>query len=110
MTRSGVTGGQLQRCRQTQSCPKIFNTNTDTEYSQALLALSITDSESTRDLRFLDHVRIYLFSGTRHGGAPRHCVPRTGSAKPAVNCQLRTSSLPFYNQRALLLALREWIP
>jgi hypothetical protein len=107
---SGVTGGQLQRCRQTQSCPKIFNTNTDTEYSQALLALNTTDSDSTRDLKIPDDVRIYLFSGTRHGGGDVTAQPPTVVPNPPANCQLRTNSLPFiHGQRALLLALREWI-
>ena len=40
-----VRAGQLDRCRKTDSCPKIFHTNTDTEYWQALMALNTTDSD-----------------------------------------------------------------
>ncbi len=63
-----VKAGQLDRCRKTDSCPKIFHTNTDTEYWQALMALNTTDSEGRHDLKIPKNVRIYLFSGTRHGG------------------------------------------
>src|SRR5437773_1561631 len=65
---SGVKAGQLDRCRRSHSCPKIFHTNTDTEYWQALMALNTTDSDSRRDPRIADNVRIYLYAGTRHGG------------------------------------------
>jgi Alpha/beta hydrolase domain len=107
---SDVTGGQLDRCRKTQSCPKIFHTNTDTEYWQALMALNTTDSDSKRDLRIPRNVRIYLFSGTRHGGGDVTAQPPTVIPNPPANCQLRTNSNPFiHGQRALLVALRDWI-
>jgi len=107
---SGVKAGQLDRCRKTDSCPKIFHTNTDTEYWQALMALNTTDSESRHDLRIPKNVRIYLFSGTRHGGGNVTAQPPTVMPIPPVNCQLRTNSNPFiHGQRALLFALREWV-
>src|SRR5438046_1104298 len=37
---SDVKAGQLDRCRRSHSCPKIFHTNTDNEYWQALMALN----------------------------------------------------------------------
>ena len=107
---SGVKAGQLDRCRKTQSCPKIFHTNTDTEYWQALMALNTTDSDSRRDLKIPKNVRIYLFSGTRHGGGDVTAQPPTVIPNPPANCQLRTNSNPFiHGQRALLAALRDWI-
>lgn len=105
-----VKAGQLDRCRKTHSCPKIFHTNTDTEYWQALMALNTTDSESRHDLKIPKNVRIYLFSGTRHGGGDVTAQPPTVVPNPPANCQLRTNSNPFiHGQRALLVALREWI-
>lgn len=107
---SGVKGGQLDRCRKTHSCPKIFHTNTDTEYWQALMALNTTDSESRHDLKIPKNVRIYLFSGTRHGGGDVTRQPPTVMPAPPANCQLRTNSNPFiHGQRALLVALRDWV-
>lgn len=107
---SGVTAGQLDRCRKTHSCPKIFHTNTDTEYWQALMALNTTDSESRHDLKIPKNVRIYLFSGTRHGGGDVTRQPPTVMPVPPANCQLPTNSNPFiHGQRALLVALRDWV-
>jgi hypothetical protein len=107
---SGVKAGQLDRCRKTHSCPKIFHTNTDTEYWQALMALNTTDSDSRHDLKIPKNVRIFLFSGTRHGGGDVTRQPPTVVPAPPANCQLRTNSLPFiHGQRALLFALREWV-
>jgi hypothetical protein len=107
---AGVKAGQLDRCRRTHSCPKIVHTNTDTEYWQALMALNTTDSESWRDLSIPKNVRIYLFSGTRHGGGDVTRQPPTVVPAPPANCQLRTNSNPFiHGQRALLVALRDWV-
>jgi len=105
-----LKAGQLDRCRKTHSCPKIIHTNTDTEYWQALMALNTTDSDSRRDFRIPRNVRIYLFSGTRHGGGDVTRQPPTVVPSPPANCQLRTNSNPFiHGQRALLSALRDWV-
>ena len=107
---SDVNAGQLDRCRRSHSCPKIFHTNTDTEYWQALMALNTTDSEGERDLNIPESVRIYLFSGTRHGGGDVRAQPPAVMGNPPANCQLRTNNNPFiHGQRALLAALRDWI-
>ena len=107
---SDVKAGQLDRCRKSHSCPKIFHTNTDTEYWQALMALNTTDSDSTRDLKIPKNVRIYLYAGTRHGGGDVTMQLPTVVPAPPANCQLRTNSNPFiHGQRALLAALRDWI-
>ena len=105
-----VRAGQLDRCRTTDSCPKIFHTNTDTEYWQALMALNTTNSEGTRDLRIPRNVRIYLFAGTRHGGGDVTAQPPAVIPAPPPACQMPNNSNPFiHGQRALLLALRDWI-
>jgi len=107
---SDVKAGQLDRCRKTDSCPKIFHTNTDTEYWQALMALNTTDSDGRRDLKIPKNVRIYLYAGTRHGGGDVRAQLPTVVPAPPGNCQLRTNSNPFiHGQRALLAALRDWI-
>ncbi|HKA58694.1 MAG TPA: alpha/beta hydrolase domain-containing protein, partial [Gemmatimonadales bacterium] len=107
---SGVKAGQLDRCRKSDSCPKIFHTNTDTEYWQALMALNTTDSDSKHDLKIPKNVRIFLYSGTRHGGGDVTMQLPTVVPAPPANCQLRTNNNPFiHGQRALLVALRDWI-
>jgi alpha/beta hydrolase family protein len=107
---AGITAGQLDRCRRTRSCPKIFHTNTDTEYWQALMALVTTDSDSTHDLKIPKNVRIYLYTATRHGGGDVTRQPPTFAAPPIPACQLPNNPNPFiHGQRALLVALRQWI-
>src|SRR5215467_6148422 len=107
---SGITAGQLERCRRSHTCPKITHTNTDTEYWQADMSLNTTDSFGTNDVSIPHEVRIYQLSGTQHGGGnPLQQPPAVLPAFPN-NCQLRSNSNPFIHaQRALLVALREWI-
>jgi Alpha/beta hydrolase domain len=106
---SGITAGQLERCRQSNTCPKITATVTDTEYWQALMALNTTDARGKHDLAIPPEVRIYHFAGTMHGGAdPLRDITVTPAAP--VNCQLPTNPNPFIPaQRALLSDLQEWI-
>jgi hypothetical protein len=107
---AGITGGQLDRCTQSRTCPKIFHTNTDTEYWQATMALNTTDSFGTRDLPLPPNVRIYLFASTHHGGGNTLAQPpATIPAIPGA-CQLHANSNPFIQgQRALLVDLQQWI-
>jgi hypothetical protein len=107
---SGIRAGQLERCRRTHTCPKIIHTNTDTEWWQADMSLSTTDSFGRHDVSIPHEVRIYQFSGTQHGGGnPLQQPPAVLPAFPNA-CQLRSNSNPFVHaQRALLVALREWI-
>jgi hypothetical protein len=102
--------GQLDRCRKSDTCPNITATETDTEYWQALMSLNTTDANGNRDFNIPSNVRIYHFAGTQHGGGdPLHQPPATLPGFPA-NCQLRSNSNPFIPaQRALLVALQQWI-
>jgi len=107
---SGVTAGQLDRCLHSHTCPKIFHTNTDTEYWQATMALNTTDSFGTQDLPLPSNVRIYTFASTHHGGGNTLAQPPAVVPAIPANCQLHANSNPFIQgQRALLVALREWI-
>jgi hypothetical protein len=107
---SGITAGQLDRCTHSHTCPKIFHTNTDTEYWQATMALNTTDSFGTRDLPVPSNVRIFLFASTHHGGG--NILAQPPAVVPAIpqNCQLHANSNPFIEgQRALLVDLQQWI-
>ncbi len=107
---SGITAGQLERCRRTYTCPKITHTNTDTEYWQAVMSLNTTDSTGTQDLEIPPEVRIYDLAGTQHGGGNPLAQPPAVLPGFPNACQLRSNSNPFIHaQRALLVALREWI-
>ena len=104
-----ITAGQLERCRRTDTCPKITATVTDTEYWQALMALNTTDADGKRDFSIPGNVRIYHFAGTQHGGADP-LADVTVTPRAPGNCQLPTNPNPFIPaQRALLVDLQQWI-
>ena len=107
---AGIFAGQLDRCRKSDTCPRIMATETDTEYWQALMALNTTDATGKRDFDIPSNVRIYHFAGTQHGGGDPLNQPPTVLPTVPNNCQLFSNSNPFIPaQRALLVALQQWI-
>ena len=107
---SGVTGGQLDRCRNDHACPKIIQTVSDTEFWQSLMSLNITDSEGKHDISLPQEVRLFQFSSTHHGGGNPLAQPPAVMPNVPANGQLRANSNPYvWHQRALLVALREWV-
>jgi hypothetical protein len=102
---SQTRGGLLDRCRQSHTCPKLFHTNTDTEYWQGGMSLDTTDARG-HDLVILDNVRIYHFASTQHGGfSPVAVVPTSTGI-----CEYLPNVNPYvYQQRALLVALQQWV-
>jgi hypothetical protein len=106
---SGVDASQLDRCRATNSCPKIVATVTDTEYWQSLMALNTTDALGKRDLPIPGNVRIFQFSSSQHGSGSPLASPTAPPVVPA-NCQLARNPhayIPY--QRALLADLHDWV-
>jgi hypothetical protein len=128
-----VAGDMLERCRATDTCPKILQTVTDTEYWQSSMSNDTTDSFGRHDLtvrgddsrslrpeqvsgrhdggrkdRFLpDNIRLYHLASTQHGGySPVGAVPPAASA---VCQQLPNANSYTYNLRAILVALENWV-
>jgi hypothetical protein len=128
-----VAGDMLERCRATDTCPKILQTVTDTEYWQSSMSNDTTDSFGRHDLtvgdddsrdfrlmrfsdrhdgrrhdRFLpDNIRLYHLASTQHGGySPVGTVP---PAATAVCQQLPNANSYTYNLRAILVALENWV-
>ena len=102
---SGTRGGLLDRCSATNTCPKIFHTNTDTEYWQGGMSLDTTDAKG-HDLAIPGNVRIYHFASTQHGGfSPVAAIPTSTGI-----CEYLPNVNPYvYQQRALLVALQQWV-
>jgi hypothetical protein len=102
-----VSGGLLDRCRATRTCPKILQTVTDTEYWQGAMSLTTTDVAGQHDLNVPDNVRIYHFASTQHGGySPVGALP---PAATPVCQQLPNANSYNYAIRAILIALRNWV-
>ena len=99
-TISGITGGILEKCLESGTCPKIMQTLSSSEYWQLRASLTTTDSYGTKDLEIPENVRIYLFSGTQHS-------PMEGADQTSGFRQNYNSYHPY--QRALIVALEKWI-
>lgn len=97
---AGETRGLLDRCDETGTTPKIFYTNTSTEYWNRSASLNHTDITGTRDIDVHDQVRIYHFSSTKHGPGD---LPSGDNPMPANPVNFR------FAFRALLIALDGWV-
>lgn len=97
---SGTTGGILEKCIGTGTCPKIMQTLSSSEYWQLRASLTTTDSYGTKDLKIPENVRIYLFTGTQHS-------PDEKADQISGFAQNYNSYNPCL--RALIIALEKWI-
>ena len=74
------------------------------------MALNTTDADGRHDFAIPPNVRIYHFAGTQQGGGDPLNQPPTVLPAAPNNCQLLSNSDPFIPaQRALLVALQQWI-
>ncbi|HVO90529.1 MAG TPA: alpha/beta hydrolase domain-containing protein [Casimicrobiaceae bacterium] len=94
------TAGLLDRCKASNTCPKVIQSATSTEYWQYVESLNHTDPTGTTDLPVGGDVRFYHFTGTQHGPA----------ANPAGICQQPGDPAPILEiHRALFVALEDWV-
>ncbi|MEE2636769.1 MAG: alpha/beta hydrolase domain-containing protein [Acidobacteriota bacterium] len=99
---TGLEGGILARCQQTETCPKVMHTDTSTELWQARSSLVVTDTAGA-DIELPSNVRAYLLGSAPHGGAI------DGVARMTPTCQhLRNPVHAGPTMRALLHALDQW--
>ncbi|HUY18884.1 MAG TPA: alpha/beta hydrolase domain-containing protein [Candidatus Binataceae bacterium] len=98
---SGKTDGILARALATNTCPKIFHTDSSSEFWQGRASMVVTDGRGA-DVALPDEVRLFLFSSTQHAG------PDPATAGSLCQYPLNpTSYSPAH--RALLVALDEWV-
>lgn len=99
---TGLEEGLLENARAAENQPKIFYTNSSTEYWQRGLALAHTTPDGAKDVAPPDNVRLYTFSGASHN---------IGRFPPAV-VNGQQSDNPFDYRlplRALLVAMERWV-
>ena len=101
---SGRTDGLQERCSVSNTCPKIVHSDGEAELWQARASLVVTDPEGGH-VELPDNVRVYLLSGTQHGGGPGvHTRPPSRGM-----CQNLSNPLALADTRtALSVALYEW--
>ncbi|MGI8979221.1 MAG: alpha/beta hydrolase domain-containing protein [Pirellulaceae bacterium] len=97
------TGGILRRCRQDKTVPKVFHTQSSSEYWHRSGSLVHTDPLGKEDAEIPPEVRLYTFGGTQHGAGSGVPGPRGPGQLPASPADYR----PL--MRALLIALDAWV-
>lgn len=102
---SGRTDGLQERCRASNTCPKIVHSDGEAELWQARASLIVTDPKGNH-IELPDNVRVYLLSGTQHGGGPGvHTRPPSRGM-----CQNLSNPLAMAQTRtALSVALYDWV-
>ena len=99
---TGETDGLLARCRQSDTCPKVMQSDDAAEVWQARASLVLTDPLGKRDVPLPENVRYYLHSSTQHG--PTSDPENRGMCQHLKNPNRNQETL-----RALQMALRAWI-
>ena len=98
---TGSTGGLLENMG-SEINPKVFYTNSSTEYWRSVAALAHTTPDGKQDLPLPDNSRIYHFAGTQHGPAP--FPPPSGD-----DGHLRNPNDYGWFLRSLLLRMDRWV-
>src|SRR5207249_7460291 len=101
-------GGLLDRCRATETCPKIVETLGSSVFYALRASPDFVGTRADRDIPLPPNVRRYYFPGVTHGGV------RGGfdanPPRPAAGCELAANPNPSAETlRAILLALVEWV-
>ena len=98
---TGKTDGRLARCTQSNTCPDIFEVNSENEYWAKDMAVLQVDANGN-DLPDPTNVRYYLISSLPHAGG----VPSTGVG---ICQQNRNPLVPNRVLRALLVDMDNWV-
>lgn len=104
---TGETDGLLRRQRQAGGVPKIFTSNTSSEYWRSDCSLIHTDPEGKRDVEPPAEERIYLIAGHQHGSGVARLVDTTAIGARGANAFNVVDGLP--PQRAFLINLDRWV-
>jgi Alpha/beta hydrolase domain len=101
--------GMLDRCRETDTCPKIVETFGATEFWDLRMSPGLVGTDARQDIPLPHNVRRYWFPGTTHGGGPGG-FSTTVIPGSVVGCTLPFNPNPEIDtQRALFAALADWV-
>jgi Alpha/beta hydrolase domain len=102
------TAGLLDRCRATNTCPKIFDTFGAVEFWFLRESPDLVGTDAKSDIPLPPNVRRYFFPGTTHGGG-RGGFSST-APQPPNGCLLAANPNPESDtMNALTVALIEWV-
>lgn len=98
---TGSTDGLLAHMGP-ETMPRVFHTNSSTEYWRSVAALAHTTPDGKQDLPLPDNSRIYHFAGTQHG-------PALFPPPPGDDGHLGNPNDYDWFLRSLLLRMDRWI-
>jgi len=104
---TGQTDGLLVRQRALGGVPRIFTTNTSSEYWRSDCSLIHTDPAGTRDVEPPPEERIYLIAGHQHGAGQAMLTATTAAGARGANTFNMVDGTTV--ERALLLHLDRWV-
>jgi hypothetical protein len=97
------TDGILNRCTQNGTCPKVIQTDSDTENMQGRISLLVTSTDA-KPLPIPENVRLFYLAGYPHAALS------DAKVAPTATCQFLSNSLhPGIIERALFAALDQWV-
>jgi Alpha/beta hydrolase domain len=100
------TGGILERCTRSHTCPRIFHVATALEIWEGRQSLGFTDPLGRRDLPEHHLVRSYIMASTQHGTAGYDPANGPGFG----DCEQQQNPNPqAETMRALWVAFTEWV-
>jgi hypothetical protein len=99
---TGVEEGLLENARAGEHQPKVFWTNTPTEYWEKASALLTTTPDGSKDLSLPPNVRVYSLAGTQHD--PGRFPPASSNGQLADN-----PTDYMWAMRALLVGMERWL-
>ena len=102
------TAGLLDRCRASNTCPKILETFGGLEFWYLRESPNLVGTDAKADIPLPSNVRRYFFPGTTHGGGRGGFS--VAPAVPAGSCLLPPNPNPEApTMRALMVALVDWV-
>ena len=100
----------LDRCRATNTCPKIAETFGSAEIWGLRQSFTLVGTTAKKDIPLPDNVRRYYFPGVSHGGGPGGFATITNPVKAAATCALPANPAPAGPMRAALISrLVAWV-
>jgi hypothetical protein len=99
--------GMLDRCRLTNTCPKIMESFGATEFWDLRVSPGLIGTRADVDIPLPSNVRRYYHPGTTHGGGGGGFLLNQNTAG---GCVLQSNPNPeTETQRALFVALTDWV-